>query len=293
MNLLALADFQLVAVHGSLSEASRASGRPKATLSRRVRQLEQSLGVRLIERSPRALRLTAEGRALYERTLDPLHDIEEAGQSLVIGSDQPRGLLRVSAPMLFSGTFGGRLTAEFIARHPGVQMEWTASDRLVDLVHDGFDIAIRANPRPDSELVGRCFASDAMQIVAPASLPMPDGGSAKSPAQVSAVTMSRLADLTPWQIRNKGKIRHLLPNFRARLSSLEMTLDAVRAGMGAAVLPRSLTREDEASGRLASWGAYPGRTVQMWVLHSSRRLTSPKVTAFVQFMVESFTSKRL
>lgn len=293
MNLAVLADFQLVASHGSLGKASRASGRPKATLSRRVRQLEESLGVRLIERGQRALGLTAEGRALYERTLRPLHDIEEVGQSLAMDSDQPRGLLRVSGPLLFSGTFGGRLSAEFIARHPGLRMEWIASDQLVDLVHDGFDIAIRANPHPNSEWVGRCFASDTMQIVAPASLPMPDTGSAKDPAHVAAVTMTHLAELTPWQLRHGGKARHLLPDFRAQLSSLQMTLDAVRAGAGAAVLPRSLTRDDVASGRLALWDTYPGRAVDMWVLHSSRRLVSAKVAAFVQFMVESFPSKRL
>lgn len=111
MELAALADFHRVAIAGSLSQASRTSGRPKATLSRHIRQLEESLGIRLVERGRQALRLTADGQALYERTHALLRDIEEAGQNLSSGSRQPRGLLRVSAPVLFAHTHGGRLAA--------------------------------------------------------------------------------------------------------------------------------------------------------------------------------------
>src|SRR5580692_8115856 len=98
MDLQALTDFNLVAVHRGFGRASRASGRAKATLSRRVAELEQSLGVRLIERGSQNLRLTDEGRALHERTGGPLSEIAEAGEAVALGAATPRGRLRVSAP---------------------------------------------------------------------------------------------------------------------------------------------------------------------------------------------------
>src|SRR5699024_8786222 len=134
MKLSALADFHLVATAGSLGQASRESGRPKATLSRHIRQLEESLGVRLVERGQRKLRLTREGQSLYEETRIPLRDIEDTGRRLASGQEQLRGLLRVSAPVLFSETAGARLAAEYAQRFPSVRLEWITSDSQLDLV---------------------------------------------------------------------------------------------------------------------------------------------------------------
>jgi DNA-binding transcriptional LysR family regulator len=293
MDLSALADFHRVAAAGSLGKASRESGRPKATLSRRIRVLEESLGTRLVERSQRALRLTAEGQALYARTHTLLRDIEEVGRDLVAGNDQPRGTLRVSAPVLFSDVLGGSLAAGFVARHPAVQIEWVANDHNVDLVDDAFDVAIRVNPRPDSELVGRCFARDAMLVVAPPSLSMPKSTARDAPASVPAVAMAAFADMAVWHFKARGQSVYLAPAHRLRLSTLAMVRAAVRAGIGAALLPYSLVRADIAEGSLALWGTQAGRTTELWVLHSSRRLVSPKVSAFVTFLAESFPERQL
>jgi DNA-binding transcriptional LysR family regulator len=293
MDLSALADFHRVAAAGSLGKASRDSGRPKATLSRRIRLLEESLGTRLVERGQRAMRLTAEGQALYERTHALLRDIEEVGQDLATGNDRPRGTLRVSAPVLFSNTVGGRLAAGFVARHPDVQVEWVANDRSVDLVDDAFDVAIRVNPRPDSQLVGRCFARDDTLVVAPRVLPMPKATDPRAPASVPAVVMPRFADVDVWDFEVRGRSRWLAPVPRLRLSTLAMAHAAVRAGAGAALLPGSLVRADIAAGILALWGRYPKPATELWVLHNSRRLVSPKVSAFVEFLVESFPERKL
>lgn len=201
--------------------------------------------------------------------------------------------LRVSAPVLFSDTLGGRLTAEFIRRFPDVHLEWLASDRQIDLVDETIDVAIRVNPRPDSELVGRHFANDVMLVVAPPSLPMPEASTAETPARVPAVAMTGLADIDAWQFEADEQSLHLAPDYRLHLSSLTMVRAAVRAGAGAALLPRSLARTDIAERRLALWGSYPGRKVELWVLHNSRRLVSPKVSAFVEFPVESFPERQL
>lgn len=289
MELSALADFHLLAVSGSLGRASRESGRPKATLSRHIRQLEESLGVRLVERGQRALQLSAEGQALHQRTHALLRDIEDAGRQLAAG-DQPRGLLRVSAPTLFSSTRGGALAAAFAARYPEVRLDWQAGDRMVDLVEEQFDVAIRVNPHPASELVGRCFARDEMQVVAAPTLARPalDGS-----ATVPAVALARADAGDPWRFEARGRHCLLQPEVRLALSSLLMVRDAVLAGVGAALLPRSLAHAEIAAGKLALWGRCRERTVELWVLHSSRRLVNPKVRAFVDFLAESFPRRQL
>ena len=148
MDLPALADFNLVATHGGFGRASRASGRPKATLSRKVSELEASLGVRLIDRGSRTLRLTEEGRALHERTLGPLAEIIEAEQAVASGSSIPRGKLRVSAPIVLAHVLLPKLAAGFVAAYPQVDLEIVAEDRKVDPVDDNYDLVIRIDPEP-------------------------------------------------------------------------------------------------------------------------------------------------
>ena len=113
MDLLALADFNVVARHGGFGKAARATGRPKATLSRRVTELEAALQLRLFERGARALKLTEEGRALYERTAVLLTELDETAAAIASGAEKPRGRLRVSAPLLLSQTAMGKIAAGF------------------------------------------------------------------------------------------------------------------------------------------------------------------------------------
>src|SRR5438552_15148760 len=113
MDLLAIADFNLVARHGGFGRAARASGRPKATLSRRVAELESSLDLRLFERGSRALKLTQEGRLLFERAAALLSELDETAAAIASGVARPRGRLRVSAPLLFSQIAMGKIDAGF------------------------------------------------------------------------------------------------------------------------------------------------------------------------------------
>jgi DNA-binding transcriptional LysR family regulator len=149
MELKALSDFNLVAAHGGFGRASRVSGRSKATLSRRVAELEQSLGVRLIDRGSQNLRLTDEGRALHARTEGPLSEIAEAGEAVALGAATPRGRLRVSAPVVIAHVAFGRIAARFALAYPDVQLEIVAEDRKVDPVEDGYDLVIRVDPSPE------------------------------------------------------------------------------------------------------------------------------------------------
>src|SRR5688572_26297767 len=176
MDLNALADFALVATKGGLGKASRASGKSKATLSRRISDLEEQLGVRLIERSARGLKLTEAGEGLMARTEAPMLEVAEAMTATREGLSAPRGRLRVASPVLFSQLAMGRISAEFCAAYPEVTIEVLAEDRMVDLVEEQFDVAIRINPRPDSNLVGRCFAKDRLVVVAAPSVSIPGPG---------------------------------------------------------------------------------------------------------------------
>lgn len=280
MDLNALEDFQLVAAHGGFGKASRASSRSKATLSRRVADLEEALGIRLIERGAHRLELTEAGQMLLSRTSGPMHEVADAVAAARDGLATPRGRLRIAAPLLFSQVALGRLAARFLAIYPEVQIEAVAEDRLVDLVDEHFDIAVRINPPKDSALVGRCFAKDRLVVAAAPAVQMPKGRRDK-PFPVPAVVMPTYRDGDLWSVRN-GRFT-IEPRPVLRLSSLLMVRDAIAAGAGAAMLPQSIIGSQLEKGELVTWGM-AGDEVELWVLHTSRRLQSPKVRAFVEFI---------
>jgi DNA-binding transcriptional LysR family regulator len=292
MDLQALSDFNLVAAHGGFGRAGRISGRSKATLSRRVAELEQSLGVRLIERGSHSLRLTEEGRALHERTHGLLAEIAEAGEAVVLGASTPRGRLRISAPVVFAHVALPRIGARFALAYPAVELEIIAEDREVDLVEDGYDLVIRIDPSPDERLVGRRFLSDERLIVAPPGMqrpaPMPDSEA----CAVKAVLLSTNPPGVVWRMGSPvGRELLLRPEAVLRLSSLLMVRDAVLAGAGAALLPKLLVADDIEAGRLACWGTHTGPSVEIWALQSSRRLVGAKVRAFLDVVEKAFPEK--
>ena len=285
MDLLALADFNLVARHGGFGRAARAAGRPKATLSRRVSELESSLDLRLFERGTRALRLTQEGRALYERTAALLAELGETAAAIASRGGKPRGRLRISAPLLFSQTAMGKLAAAFALKYPEVRLEVTTEDRAVDMIEEGYDLVIRVNPDPDESLVGRIFLRDRLVVVASPALKRPKPGFA-APAVVRGAS-----DLTSaWEVvAPRGKSLITIDPV-LRLSSIVMVRDAVRAGVGAARLPVSLVSHDLTAGRLVHWGDVDGPEIAVWTLYPSRRLLSARVSAFLDFLKQAFPS---
>jgi DNA-binding transcriptional LysR family regulator len=292
MDLQALSDFDLVASHGGFGRAGRVSGRSKATLSRQVAQLEQSLGVRLIERGSKSLRLTDEGQTLYERTSGLLNEIAEAREAVVLGASTPKGRLRVSAPVVFAHVALARIGARFALAYPDVQLEIVAEDRKVDPVEDGYDLIVRIDPSPDERLVGRRFLNDERLIVAPPDMSRPvptDDGNA---CPVRAVVLPATPPSAVWRMRSETQSDIVLrPQPRLRLSSLLMVRDAVLADAGAAVLPKLLVAEDIEAGRLVCWGALAGPPVEIWALQSSRRLVGAKVRAFLEVVEGAFPEK--
>jgi DNA-binding transcriptional LysR family regulator len=284
MDLLALTDFNLVARHGGFGKAARATGRPKATLSRRVAELETSLGLRLLERGARTLKLTEEGRALHERTGALLSEIEEAATDIAAGGTTPRGRLRISAPLLFSQTAMGKLAAEFALKYPQIRLQVTTEDRPVDMVEEGYDLVIRVNPDPDATLVGRIFVRDRLVVVAAPQMPRP----ASDDEPVPAVVRGANGDKTLWQVSVAGDTARIAVQPVLQLSSLLMVRDAARAGAGIATLPVSLVSHDLAAGTLAHWGDIEGSEIALWTLYPSRRLLSNRVSAFLDFIKQAF-----
>jgi DNA-binding transcriptional LysR family regulator len=293
MDLSELKDFNLVALHGGFGKASRISGRSKATLSRRVADLEASLGIRLIERGNRGLRLTEEGSQLHERTLHLVGEIEEIATGLTTGQTRPRGHLRVTAPVLFSHTLMPAIATAFIQQNTEITLDVSAEDRFVDLVQEGFDIAIRVNPRPDDTLVGRCFARDEMLVVGNADHANLLRKGRSKPIRLPAVEMPLARVAAPWAVVHNSTTRLIDPDIRLRLSSLAMARSAVRAGAGIAILPRLIVAQDVAHGRLMILGTLPNSGVEYWALHLSRRYVSPKVSRFLATLSQTFVNGEL
>jgi DNA-binding transcriptional LysR family regulator len=288
MDLNALVDFNLVATHGGFGRASRAGRRSKATLSRRVADLEEQLGVRLIERSSKGLELTEAGQQLLSRTLGPMGEVADAIAATREGNGKVTGRLRVAAPILFSQLAMGRHCAEFRALYPEVTVEVVAEDRVVDLVEEQFDVAIRPNPQPDTTLVGRSFAKDRLVVVAAPSIQKPRRS--KKPARVPAI-VNAFRDGETWAIDGGNLTLEPVPVLR--LSSMLMLRDAALAGAGITQVPQSIVWDQLARGTLVQWGAVGGKEVDLWVLHTSRRLASPKVKAFVDFMCSRYPEGNL
>ncbi len=155
LDLNDVALFVQVVRSGSFAEAARRLGMPSNTVSRRVQQLEAQLESRLLQRSTRKLTLTHAGQGFYERCVDAVDGLMDAGQELMMGSEEPSGLVRIAAMADFFDFFPMEWVADFLAAHPRVQLDFVLSDARVDLIADRIDVAFRGGPLQDSGYVGR------------------------------------------------------------------------------------------------------------------------------------------
>ena len=185
--------------------------------------------------------------------------------------------------MLFAHTVMGKLAADFAIAHPEVRVEVTAEDRVVDMVEEGYDMIIRVNPPPQTDLVGRCFVRDRYILAASPRIPRPPQGET-----VPAVLLARDNPTAAWKITDREMHLTVMPDAILRLSSLVMVRDAARTGIGAALLPLSIVIGDLARGTLVHWGDAEEREVELWALYTSRRLLSRKVTAFLDHLTRAF-----
>lgn len=288
MDVDALSDFRLVALHGGFGKASRASGRPKATLSKRVIDLEASLGVRLFDRASHSLRLTEEGERLCSFAEELDDAINHVKDELSASTSQPRGKIRVAAPSLFTYLAMGNFAASFLSAYPDIEIEAVIVEPPNEPAAEVFDLLIKVNPPASSELVGRIFGRDTVRVVGSPQvidriIPDSDGTCA-----VPAIAPTGTTKIGPWDIELQGAKVQLLPQIKLHLPSRLVTRDAVCAGFGIAELPAGLITDDVREGRLVDLGPAPHPDVELWVLYPSRRLLSRRVSIFVSFLCDYF-----
>ena len=295
MDLNAVRDFLAVAEHGSYAEAGRTLGLPKSTLSRRVATLEHALGVRLIDRNSRQLRLTAEGDELRERAASLINALSELEEQVRPGDVPLRGRLRISVPVLFGHVCLGRIAARFADAYPGVLLEAVVEDRKADLLREGFDAALRVNPSPDGTLSGRLLGRNRLVLVAAPTLASRLGYHGRSPEEFvwPAVVRRGWGDDGGWSVARAGGAVRVPAKACLDLSSPLAIRDAVVAGSGAALLPRVLVRQEIAEGRLIQLGERTGDPEEIWVVHASGRLPSRRLRALIDVMVAFFGEEPL
>ena len=287
MDLNEMLIFTRVAQASSFTAAARLLGLPKSSVSRKVSDLEDRLGARLLQRTTRKLGLTDVGRIYFERCARIIGEIEEADQAVGRMQAAPCGLLRVTAPLAFSML--GPIVAEYLQRYPEIQVELVCTDRLVDLVNEGFDIAIRAGQLNDSTLVARNLGTiERVMVAAPAYLTQ--HGSPKTPAELTShacITFGTGSAPSLWTLytgERKVEVRVLS---RLSINDLEIMSEAVRSGIGIGLMPKFVCADDLQAGRLlpvlADW--YSAAAPVQAVYPTTRHL-SPKVLAFVELVRE-------
>lgn len=278
---------------GSFTGAGQRLGMPKSTVSARVSALEEHLGVRLLHRTTRKVSLTDEGAAFYERCRRIVADIEEAERSVTELQVHPRGTLRVTAPVDLTNTYLGRIAAAFCARYAEVEIEIVSTDRVMDLLEEGFEVGIRIGALRDSSLVSRRLAKISSQLYASPSY-LDDRGRPSAPADLAGhecVVFSSPRDPTVWTLTSDdGEHAEVRVSGRLTINSLSAVRDAAVAGSGIAFLPLFMGADLEGDSRLERvLPRWQGREGGLFVVFPSKRHMSAKVRAFVDFLSNELT----
>lgn len=247
--------FVLVATKGSLTAAALVEGVAPAVMGRRLDALEARLGVKLLVRTTRKLTLTHEGSAFLEDCQRLLAEFASAEASVSAGGVKASGHLRITAPAGFGRRHVAPLVPEFLARHPEVSLSLNLSDRIVDIVNEGFDCAVRVGDLPDSSLVSARLADNRRLCVAtPAYLKR--AGTPAHPSELgrhACLMLSSDASQTRgWAFTIEGSVQHLRPNGRLDCSDGQVLHDWCLAGLGLAWRSTWEVEADIAAGRLVS-----------------------------------------
>lgn len=291
MDLRSLRIFVEVVRAGSFAGAARTLEMQRSAVSRKVADLEEHLGARLLQRTTRTLHLTDEGRIFYDHCQRALGELEEAEQALAGMHAVPRGLLRVTAPLSFG--FLGPLVGEFLRENPEVQMELLCTDRVVDLVEEGFDVAIRAGRLPDSSLIARKLGDLPRYVVAsPRYL---EGRKApRTPEDLPEHTCLTFGSpRATWRLVSEDRAVEVKVEGRLAVNDFEVLREAVVAGGGIALLPDRECIEAIREGRLVRLlPAWTSEETPIHILYPSTRHLSARVKTFVEFMEERMRPSR-
>ncbi len=284
--------FVRVTQTGSFTQAADSLGLPRASVSNAIKQLEAKLGTRLLHRTTRRVQLTQDGQACLERCQDLLADMEEWETMFVARDEALTGRLRVDLPATLARTTVIPQLPAFLAQHPALRLELSSTDRRVDLVRDGFDLAIRGSDQlEDSSLVARRLA-DMPHVLCAAPAYLQARGAPSSPAALKAhecVRFSLSGHADVWTFRKGARVERVTVQSRYSVSSSLAVCDALRAGFGLSLVPRPYVERDLRAGRLQvvldDWRPV---TTTLYAVYPSRRHLSPKIRVFLDFLAKTF-----
>ncbi|WP_048646540.1 LysR family transcriptional regulator [Nitratireductor soli] len=289
--LTALTVFRTVVELGSFAEAARQLRLSPAAVSKNIRELEAHLSVRLLNRTTRRMSLTEAGTLYHRRIARILDDLDEADTTLGPLQQQPRGLLRVSAPATVTLIALSEAIPGFLERYPDIALDLRLNDRRINIVEDGFDVAIRGSDRlENSSLIARklltmrhvlcCAPAYRDRVGAPAD---PDALRQHNCVQF---TLSDHSD--EWTFDKEGRSIAVPVDGRYKVSSSLAVRDALRAGFGVSLVPWIYVREDLKAGRLCTllddWT--PDDTT-LYAVYPSSRYVQAKLRVFIDFVVET------
>ncbi|XUU49908.1 LysR family transcriptional regulator [Serratia nematodiphila] len=277
---------------GSFVAGGQTMGLSRSAAGKAIARLEQRLSVRLLHRTTRSLGLTDEGREFYRRGLQILASVDDAEASVAGDKGTARGVLRLTAPAAFGRRILLPLVPKFLVAWPEVQVEISFSDRLADIVEEGFDLAVRIGvTAPDTRLVSRTLARyRALLCASPAYLAARgEPLTVESLAGHEALLFSSCNQKQPWRLRDeRGEWVKAPVRGRLRLDSGEALRDAALSGLGIAYLPEFMIAEDLAAGRLQQvLRAVAGEEVRIVALYPNKRLLEPRVRRFLDLLVDT------
>ena len=293
MELSHLDTFVKVVQTGSFTRAAEQLHTQKAHVSRVVSQLEAELGVRLLERTTRSLSLTEIGREFFERAVGILGAADDARRAVQQAQGEPRGTLRLSCGVEFGMLAVNRWVRDYLLRHPDVNVDLEMTGRVVDLVHEGFDLAVRVGPLADSTLAARKLGELRYGLfAAPGYLRRhPPPRQPGDLAQHALIRFSGSRLRLVWTFTRGADTQRVEPVARLNANNSFAVRDAAVDALGIAQLPLLLAQPEVDAGRLvpvlADW-QLPSAPVH--AVFASARYLTPKVRAFIDLAVEAFAA---
>jgi DNA-binding transcriptional LysR family regulator len=286
--------FAAVVDAGSFVGAAEALEMSKPAVSRHVAELESRLGVRLLQRTTRRLSLTEEGEVFYARASEVLASLQEAESEITSRTGKAAGQLKVSAPVSFGLLHLAPLWAGFMARHPDVVLDLTLSDRMVDLVEEGFDIAIRIASLPSSSLVSRKLSSTRLVLCATPRY-LKTHGTPKTPAELARHTVlaySLLSSGESWEFDGPQGHASVKVNPRLRTNSGDTCRAVALQHLGIIIQPSFLVADELRSGALVEvMPQYRSLEFGIYAVYPSRKHVLPKVRLLIDYLVAALKKK--
>jgi DNA-binding transcriptional LysR family regulator len=291
--------FAEVVDKGGFAAAGRALGIPKSKLSRRVAELEARLGVRLLQRTTRKLSLTEAGELYHRHCVAMREDAEAAEEAVAQVQSEPRGTVRIVCPVTLAQSTIAYIVPGFLARYPLVRVEMEVSNRIVDLVQDGIDVALRVRPTLDdsgSLVVKNLGQTQAFLVGSPVQLAREGPvATVEDLAKLSTLAMSAADGRTSWKLAGPQAREHEFVHRPAYTANDLLTLKiATLQGAGICLLPDYMCDAELADGRLVL--VLPGWAPRAAVVHAvfpSRRGMAPAVRRFLDFLGEHVSGERL